>query len=128
MLILSNLLLFGCDLLYEDTDSIGETHNKTLKILKQYEQDSDPIAVQNWIFDDHGEANGHQIFITIAKWSFGEKERFVDLLESIPKDKRKEFIQRYAFAVEDSGAVSEFHKAFENIQTDLLTDVRSKIG
>ncbi len=89
---------------------------------------SNSVLVQNWLFAYHGEAQGHQTFITLAKWSFENKHKFLDLLEDVPKDKEQEFNFTDAFGVTDSGAKAKFHKAFDAIHSELLLEILFKIN
>lgn len=110
-----------------EADSISETNIKTKNMIKQLENDNNSSAFYKWLFSRHGEAPGHQVFITLSQWSYKSPDDFEKLLESLPISKKEEFIMRYSFAVTDTGSDEKYITAFGNNSNEIISIISNKI-
>jgi len=120
----SLLLFFGCS---EAVDSIGEANIKTQNVFRAYETSGDADAAYAWLFARHGEAPGHQVFITLVEWSTKHPDKFKALLEKLPQEHRTSFVVRYAFAVTDSGQDNDYKDAFGGLTDRIFTEISLKL-
>jgi hypothetical protein len=117
-------LCASCDWRY---DSIAEANIKTQSRLEEYEKTKNADQFYDWLFSRHGSAPGHQVFITLARWSFDNANRFEELLASLPKDKQENFIISYSFAVTDSGNGEIWIKIFGDYDRSIFPEIKTRI-
>jgi hypothetical protein len=109
------------------TDEISKADHATKIILQQYASDNNTQNVYDWIFQYQGEASGHQVFITLAKWSFDNTGKFIYLLENLSEENRESFIRRYTFALTDSSLQEKFQSVFSNGNSSIISEISKSI-
>jgi hypothetical protein len=112
----------------QDNDSIAKAETETEKILKEYEKSNDAKKVIDWIFANHGEAAGHQVMISLAKWSLNHQNDFALLVEGIDKNKQEEFAESFSFALTDSKMDGKFREKFKGANSNVIGSILRKIG
>ena len=110
-----------------EADSISEGNIKTQSHIEAYEETKESSELYEWLFSSHGEAPGHQVFITLARWSINNPDDFEELLNSMPSSETENFIRRYSFAITDSGNGERYTQTFGGSPRGIFPEIRSVV-
>lgn len=97
-------------------DAMDAAFCGTYQKLEHYTEQ--PEAALAWLLANHGEAPSHQVMIGLLRWSYGNRDDFIDLLSRMGDEDFCTFNMQFTFAVIEMGQSDRFRQAFASRKHD----------
>ena len=113
---------------YFGEDPISRAGLNTEYKLAAYERTGNPKEIRNWIINGPTDALRQQIYITLGEWSIKHQNEFIRLVESLNAKQRRNFVDTFAFVLDNSGKSKRFMYAYRSIGSETISKITRKLG
>lgn len=105
---------------YHTSDAIDRAGIDTERKIARYEQTQDARELRLWLTDGPEEALGTQVRATFGRWSLTHATDFTLIVEGLPTQKKRRFVEWFADTLGQSGQFNKFCVAFQGSKSKVV--------